>query len=176
MVTSIVSDSVTLWTVACQASLSGRWVLQARILERMGQYWSPWPSIFPAALAANPPEYLVLPEPLRPKQRHHLRTWPHGADPSPAGQPQEQTPVDDPHAEVGIEPQLKPRGSVAKEEDPEPSHRLYKLQIKPQGQPGRRCVCGTYNRSLSAPIGENALVLMAVDTGGRDTQEDQIRL
>ena len=33
-------------------------------------------TIFPATLAANPPEYLVLPEPLRPKQLHHLHTWP----------------------------------------------------------------------------------------------------
>ena len=31
-------------TVACQASLSGRGVLQARILERIGQYWLPYPS------------------------------------------------------------------------------------------------------------------------------------
>ena len=38
--------------------------------------------------------------------------------------------MDDPHAEVEIKPQLKPRGSVAKEEDPKPSHQLYKLQIK----------------------------------------------
>ena len=29
-----------------------------------------------------------------------------------------------------IKAQLKPRGSVAKEEDPKPSHQLYKLQIK----------------------------------------------
>ena len=56
-----------------------------------------------------------------------------GANPSPPGQPQEQTPVDDPHAEVKIKPQLKPRGSVAKEEDPKPSHQLYKLQIKSTG-------------------------------------------
>ena len=35
-----------------------------------------------------------------------------------------------PHAEVEIKPQLKPRGSAAKEEDPKPSHQLYKLQIK----------------------------------------------
>jgi len=41
--------------------------------------------------------------------------------------------VDDPHAEVKIKPQLKPRGSVAKEEDPKPSHQLYKLQIKSTG-------------------------------------------
>ena len=38
--------------------------------------------------------------------------------------------MDDPYAEVEIKPQLKPRGSVTKEEDPEPSHQLYKLQIK----------------------------------------------
>ena len=48
-----------------------------------------------------------------------------GADPRPPGQPQEKTPVDDPHAEVEIEPQLKPGGSVAKEKDPKPSHQLY---------------------------------------------------
>ena len=33
----------TLRTVACQASLSGG-VLQARILECIGQYWLPYPS------------------------------------------------------------------------------------------------------------------------------------
>ena len=38
--------------------------------------------------------------------------------------------MDDPHVEVKIKPQLKPRGSMAKEEDPIPSHQLYKLQIK----------------------------------------------
>ena len=41
--------------------------------------------------------------------------------------------MDDPHAEVGIKPQLKPKGSVAEEEDPKPSHQLYKLQIKSTG-------------------------------------------
>ena len=38
--------------------------------------------------------------------------------------------MDDTHSEVDIKPQLKPRGSVAKEEDPKSSHQLYKLQIK----------------------------------------------
>ena len=33
-------------------------------------------TIFHAALAANSPEYLVLPESLQPKQLHHLHTWP----------------------------------------------------------------------------------------------------
>ena len=49
------------------------------------------------------------------------------ADTSPAGHPQEQTPVDGPYAEVEIKPQLKLRGRVAKEEDPKP---FQKLQIK----------------------------------------------
>ena len=38
--------------------------------------------------------------------------------------------MDDVHAEVETKPQLKPRGSVTKEEDPKPSHQLYKLWIK----------------------------------------------
>ena len=57
-----------------------RGVLQARILERIGQYWLPYPSralLFPAALAANSAEYLVLPEPLRPKQRTTSTPGPH---------------------------------------------------------------------------------------------------
>ena len=33
-------------------------------------------TIFPAALATKSPEYLMLPEPLQPKQLHHLHTWP----------------------------------------------------------------------------------------------------
>jgi len=71
----------------------------------------------------------VLPGPLQPKQLYHLYTFT-GADSSPPGQPQEQTPVDDPHAEVELKPQLKSRGSVAKEKDPKPSHQSYKLQLK----------------------------------------------
>ena len=63
---------------------------------------------------AMPQPYLVLP----------------GAEPSPPGQPQEQILVDDSHAEVEIKPQLKPRGTVDKEEDQKPSQQVYKLQTK----------------------------------------------
>ena len=61
--------------------------------------------------------------------------------------------MDDPHAEVEIKPQLKPRGSVAKEEDPESSHQVYKQQIKCT-QPTRQTVSmeyiqGYYKRELS---------------------------
>ena len=76
--------------------------------------WVPGAARAPATQAATPPPHLALT----------------GANLSPPGQPREQTPVDDPHAEVEIKPQLKPRSSVAKEEDPKPSHQLYKLQIK----------------------------------------------
>ena len=50
--------------------------------KNTGAYWPilvsiPFKStIFPAALAANSPEFLVLPEPLQPKQLPHLHTWP----------------------------------------------------------------------------------------------------
>ena len=77
-------------------------------------FWVPSGARTPATQAATPPPHLALPE----------------ADPSPPRQPQEQTRVDDPHAEVEIKPQLKPRGTMAKEEDPKPSDHLYKLQIK----------------------------------------------
>ena len=78
--------------------------------------------------------------------------------------------MDDPRAEVETKPQLKPKGSVAKEEDPKPSHQLYKLQIKSTQSLGRLCVCGIYKRTLRAPTEENALVLIAVDTGGKNTE------
>ena len=74
-----------------------------------------------------------------------------GASPSPPGQPQEQPPADEPHVEVEIKPQLKPRGSVTKEEDPKPSHQLYKLQIKSTRSTRQTRVYGMYKRPLSAP-------------------------
>ena len=79
--------------------------------------------------------------------------------------------MDDPHVEVEIKPQLDPRGSVAKEEDPKPSHQLTSCRLNPQDPIGRLCVCGAYERPLSAPAKENALVVIAVDIGGKNTQE-----
>ena len=45
-----------------------------------------------------------------------------GADPSAPGQPQEQTPVGDSHAEVGLKPQLSPRNGATKEEEKKSFH------------------------------------------------------
>ena len=87
--------------------------------------------IFPAALVTNPPG---VPGAARTPATQAAAPPPHlaltGTNPSPPGQPQKHTAVDDPHAVKEIKPQLKPRGSVSKEEDPKPSHQLYKLQIK----------------------------------------------
>ncbi|CAN0567202.1 unnamed protein product [Rangifer tarandus platyrhynchus] len=108
-------------------------LLQARTLLRIGRHWLPHP---PRAL------YCLLPWPPTP-----LRTWccrnpcdpsspttstpgPHRGKPKSSRAASGANPVGDPHAEVEIEPQLKPRGGVAKEEDPKPSPQLYKLQIK----------------------------------------------
>ena len=78
--------------------------------------------------------------------------------------------MDDPYAEVEIKTPLKPRGSVTKEEDPKPSHQLYKLQINPHDQRSRLCVYGIYKRPLRVPTEANALALIAVDIGGKNIQ------
>ena len=79
--------------------------------------------------------------------------------------------MDDPHAKVEIKLQLKPRASVAKEEDSKPSPSCTSCRLNPHDQLGRLCVYGIYKRTLRAPTKENALVLRAVDNGGKNTQE-----
>ena len=50
-------------------------------------------------------------------------------------------------------------------------------RLNPQDQLGRLCVCGIYKRPLRAPTKENALGPIAVDIGGKNTQEeDQVRI
>ena len=70
--------------------------------------------------------------------------------------------MDDPHAEVEIKPQIKPRGGVAKEEDPNPPTSGTSSRLNPQDQPGRLCDCGRY-KGHRAPAKEDALVLIAGD-------------
>ena len=56
-----------------------------------------------------------------------------------------------------------------------PSYTSYRLN--PHNQLGRLCVYGIYKRPLRAPTKENALVLIAVNIGGRNTEEkDEIRI
>ena len=53
-----------------------------------------------------------------------------------------------------IKPQLKPRGSVAKEEDPKPPTSCTSCRLNPHDQLGQICVYGIYKRSLRAPSKE----------------------
>ena len=79
--------------------------------------------------------------------------------------------MDDPHAEVEIKPQLKPRGSVAKEEDQNLSSSCTSCRLNPHVQLDRLCVYGIYKRPLRALTKEITLVLIAMDIGGKNTQE-----
>lgn len=93
-----------------------------------------------------------------------------GADPSPPGLPQEQTPVDDPHADVGIKPQTSFRGRVTK--------RIENLftsciscTLNPHDLAGRLYVYGLHKMTVSIHTKEKALALAAVNTGHKNMQE-----
>ena len=79
--------------------------------------------------------------------------------------------MDDPHAEIEIKPQLKPRGSVTKEENPSLPTSCASCRLNPRDQLGRLSVCGIYKRSLRAPTEEDSLVLIAMDIGGKKKEE-----
>jgi len=77
---------------------------------------------------------------------------------------------------VGIKPQLKTRDTVAEEKDSNLPNSCISCRLNAHNQLGRCCVYGIYKRTLRAPTKENTLVLTAVDTGGKNTQEqDQVR-
>ena len=71
-------------------------------------------------------------------------------------------PVDNLHAEVEIKPQLKPRGSVVKEEDQNRPTTCTSCWLNPHDQLGRLHVYKICKRSLRAPTEENTEVLMLV--------------
>ena len=60
---------------------------------------------------------------------------------------------------------------MTKGEDPKPSDSCTSCRLSPHNQLGRLCVDGTYKRSLRGPTKENALDMIVVDTGGKNTQE-----
>ena len=117
--------------------------------------WVPGAARTPATQAVALPPHLAL----------------SGTNLLPTGQPQAQIPVDDPHAEVEIKPQLKPRGSVAKEKTQNLLTSCISCRLSPRNQLLRLCVYGIYKRTLRAPTKENTLALIAEDIGGKHTQE-----
>ena len=98
--------------VACQTSLSERGFSRQ-------EYWSVLANtgchtllehLFPAALAANSPEYLVLPEPLRPKQLHHLHIWPSLGKPKSSREFSRANPSGRPTCRGGNKPTIETQG------------------------------------------------------------------
>ena len=94
-----------------------------------------------------------------------------GADLNPPGQPQEQTFVDNSHAEVEIKPQLKPRDKVLWKEEDQNLPTIYKsCRLNSYDQLGRLCVYGICKRAIRVPPKQNTLALAAMDIGGKNTQ------
>ena len=135
--------------------------------KNTGAYWPilvaiPFQStIFPAALAVNSLEYLVLPEPLQPKQLHHSTPGPHRGELKSSRTTLGANPSGQPTCRGGNKTTIETQGpgqpslaSVAKEEDTKLSHQLYKLQIKSTYHLGRLCVYGIFKRSLRVPTKE----------------------
>jgi len=89
-----------------------------------------------------------------------------GADPSPPGQPEEQSPVNDPHGK-----QLNPWAVGLRKKTQNLLTNCTNCRLNPHDQIGRLCVYGIYKRLLRAPTKENLLVLIAMDIGGKNTQE-----
>ena len=87
-------------------------------------------------------------------------------------EPQEQTPVDDPHAEVEIKPQLKPGAVWLRKKTQNLPTSCTSFRLNPHNQLSRLCVYGIYKRSLRAPTKENTLALIAVDTRGKNTHQE----
>ena len=84
--------------------------------------------------------------------------------------------MDNPHVEVEIKPQLKPRAVWLRKKTQNLPTSCTSCRFNPHDQLGRLCVYGMYKRTRRSPTKENALVLIAVDVGGKNTQEkDQIR-
>ena len=126
--------------------------------------WVPGAARTPVTQAGAPPPHLALT----------------GADPSPPGQLQKQSPVDNPHAEVEIKPNWNPGSVWLRRKTQNLPTCCTSCRLNPHNQLGRLCVYGIYTYiiwTLRPPTKENVLVLIAVDIRGKNTQEqDQIRV
>ena len=69
---------------------------------------------------------------------------------NPPRQPQEESFVDKPHAEIKINPQLKPRGGVAIKDDPNVPTSSTSCRLNPHDQLCRLCVYGIRKSSIKA--------------------------
>ena len=78
--------------------------------------------------------------------------------------------MDDPHAEVEIKSQLKPRAVWLRKRTQNLPTSCTSCRLNPHDQLSRLCFYRIYKRPLRAPTKENAMVLIAVDIGGKNIQ------
>ena len=78
--------------------------------------------------------------------------------------------MDGPHIEVEIKPQLNLRAVWLRKKTKNLPTSCTSCRLNPHDQVSRLCVYGIYIRALRAPTKENALALIAVDFGGKNTQ------
>ena len=133
----VVSSSVTLCTMACQASQS--------VGFSRKEYWHglPYPSrelcfVFPYLSTCLSTR--CCQSPCDPSSCTTFTPGPHWGRAKSSRAASGANSNEDPQAELEIKPQSKPRCSVAKEEGPKSSHQLYKLQIK-STQSTRQTLC-----------------------------------
>ena len=79
--------------------------------------------------------------------------------------------MDNPHAEVEIKPQLKARAVWLRKKTQNLPTSCTSHKLNPHDQLGRLCVYGIYKKTLRGPTKENTVFLIAVDIGGKNTQE-----
>ena len=114
----------------------------------------------------------MLPEHLWSKQLHHLHAWPS----------QGQTQVLQGSLRSKLQwmthiqrwkenHNLNPRAVWLRKKTPNLPTSSTSCRLNPHDQLGRLCACGIYKRSLRVPTKENTLVLIAVDIGGKNTQD-----
>ena len=120
--------------------------------------WPPWipgAARTPATQAAAPPPHLALT----------------GANPAPPGQPQELNHSGGPACRGGNKTSWNPGAVWLRKKTQSLPTSCTGCRLNPHDQLGSLCVYETYKRSLRAPTKENTLVLIAVDTGGKNTEE-----
>ena len=108
----LIQRFATLWTVACQASVSVGFSRQeyCSVLAATGCHVL-LKHIFPAARAANPLSTWCCQNPCDPSSTTTSTPGPRRGKPKSSRATSGANPVEDPSAEVEIKPRLKPRGS-----------------------------------------------------------------
>lgn len=90
---------------------------------------------------------------------------PHQGRPNYSRAASEQSLMDGPNTEVGIQSQLSPSGEVIKEEDRKSFHQLHKLHIKSLYSVSRPCIYGISEWTISVLTNETGIAIAVVDLG-----------